>query len=224
MSGILKYEVGTLSADFDGAVEQVLDEAAHLVVGLAQMYVHVDTGSLRDSIRVERGGESLHWRQFSVRAGGYIVNPKTGRLVDYAAVVEERYPYLWPALEEVAPQLTDLVATELLKLPGVEDVSIEGNEAVVYVSADTSRVMSPLRELESVATRTARIIRMMCGSEDLDNAMMKMTKMLMLARYLQFALHAVEIAEGPVGWLYAGASVTWAAMAGNAMYDGQRGF
>ena len=94
---------------------EVLLEQAHLMAGLAQVYAPVDTGSLRDSIRVERGGEGLHWRQVKVRAGGYIVNPKSGRLVNYAAVVEQRQPYMRPAYEEVRPVIAEMIKASVVE-------------------------------------------------------------------------------------------------------------
>jgi HK97 gp10 family phage protein len=104
----------------DFAMEVLLDQA-HLMVGLAQMYVPVDTGSLRDSIRVERGGEGQGWRQVRVRAGGYVTNPKTGRLVNYSNFVEfgtrkmSAQPYLQPAWEEVKPQITEMLKSHVVQ-------------------------------------------------------------------------------------------------------------
>jgi hypothetical protein len=217
---ILKVDVGRLADEYDRVCVEVLEQVAHLVVGYAQIYVHVDTGSLRDSIRVERGGEGLAWRQFRVRAGGYIVNPKTGRLVDYAAIVEAKYPYLQPALEMAAPELVNTLFTELSRLPGVEDVSIEGNEVVVGLRTDTSRVMTPLREMESVASRTARILTRMSGSDSFDAAMAKAQSLLMTLRMIQFSIHAIEVASGPIGWLYAGITAVTAAI---YAYDSMQG-
>jgi HK97 gp10 family phage protein len=94
---------------------EVMMAQAHLIVGLAQIYCPVDTGSLRDSIRVERGGEGLHWRGVKVRAGGYVTNPDTGRTVDYAVYQEEgtRYMmgrhFLSQAVEEVQPTIADMI-------------------------------------------------------------------------------------------------------------------
>jgi len=93
---------------------QVIMEQAHLIVGLAQVYVPVDTGSLRDSIRVERGGEGKHWRQVKVRAGGYVTNPKTGNRVNYALYVETRYPFLQPAVEEVKPTIAGMIESRVV--------------------------------------------------------------------------------------------------------------
>ena len=109
-------DLNTVKADVATLPEKILDYAfevllsqAELIKGLAQIYVPVDTGSLRDSIRVERGGQGLHWRRVRIRAGGYIINPKTGKLVNYARFVEERYPFLRPAVEEVKPTIAEMI-------------------------------------------------------------------------------------------------------------------
>lgn len=94
---------------------EVLMKQAELIKDLAQIYVPVETGALRDSIRVERGGEGKNWRQVRVRAGGYVVNPKTGKLVDYALFQEEgtRYIYgkyfLARAVSEVQPTISEMI-------------------------------------------------------------------------------------------------------------------
>jgi len=51
----------------------------------------------------------MHWRQVRVRAGGYVVNPLTGKLVNYAGHVEQKYPYMRPALEQVRGQATTII-------------------------------------------------------------------------------------------------------------------
>ena len=94
---------------------EVLMEQAELMKGLAQVNVPVDTGSLRDSIRVERGGEGEAWRRVSVRAGGYVVNPKTGRLVNYASVVEAKQPFMRPAFEQVEPTIAEMIEAKVVE-------------------------------------------------------------------------------------------------------------
>ncbi len=93
---------------------EVLLAQAELMKGIAQVYVPMDTGSLRDSIRVERGGESKNWRRVRVRAGGYVTNPKTGRLVDYAAIVEQRYGFMRAAWIEVEPTIADMIKANVV--------------------------------------------------------------------------------------------------------------
>jgi hypothetical protein len=119
--GIYSTEKGTVKADLAVLPDEMLAwsleallKQAELMKGLAQIYVPVDTGSLRDSIRVERGGEGLHWRQVRVRAGGYVTNPKTGNLVNYAAFVEAKYPYMRPAFEEVKGTIADMIRSEIV--------------------------------------------------------------------------------------------------------------
>jgi len=96
------------------AYEELMKQA-ELMKGYAQVYVPVDTGSLRDSIRVERGGEGLHWRQVRVRAGGYVVNPKSRRLVDYALHVELRTPFMRPAFEVVRETIATMIQSEVVQ-------------------------------------------------------------------------------------------------------------
>lgn len=118
MSEVIQLDLskGTIKRDIteipnkllEGAFEAI-NEAADLMVGFAQVYVLVDTGSLRDSIRKERGGQGKHWRVVRVRAGGYITNPKTKKIVDYAVHVERRKPYMKPAWENVRPQVEEII-------------------------------------------------------------------------------------------------------------------
>lgn len=92
------FERGTVKVALAELPEKMLEGAWIEIIqvvtkmkGIWQVTARVDTGSYRDSVRVERGGQGKYWREIRVRAGGYIVNPKTGRLVDYAVFLEERY-------------------------------------------------------------------------------------------------------------------------------------
>jgi len=116
MSLRFDFESGTLKQDLAELPEKMLEGAWEEIVqvvttmkGLAQANVRVDTGSLRDSIRVERGGEGKYWRQIRVRAGGYVINPRTRKIVDYAAIVEVYYPYMAPAWQAVCHDLIALI-------------------------------------------------------------------------------------------------------------------
>ena len=103
--GELDYETERIRIKLQNVIDNVDDEllnallgSAHRMVTTAKSWVRVDTGSLKRSIRVERTGPTYHHHiQVNVRAGGYVVNPKTKRLVDYALYVEAKYPYLEPA-------------------------------------------------------------------------------------------------------------------------------
>lgn len=94
---------------------EVMLKQAELVKGLWQIYIRVETGSARDSIRVERGGEGLHWRQVKVRGGGYIINPKTGRRVDYMAIIEMKYGAGRMAFEEVKPTIAGMIESHVVE-------------------------------------------------------------------------------------------------------------
>jgi len=107
--GVAKRDIAEIPQKLLEGAEEAILEAAHLMSGLAKVHVRVDTGSLRDSIRVERGGKGMHRRSVRVRAGGYIINPVTGRLVDYAVIVEQRYPYMKPAWHEVRSQVEAII-------------------------------------------------------------------------------------------------------------------
>jgi len=119
---IVYNDFGNLKANLARLPEKMLDSAfeelmqqAELMKGLAQVYVLVDTGSLRDSIRVERGGEGEFWRRVRVRAGGYVTNPRTGRLVDYAVYVEQKQPFMSPAWDEVSANIADLIKRRVVE-------------------------------------------------------------------------------------------------------------
>lgn len=107
----------------EGALQAILEQA-ELIKGFAQVNVRVETGSLRDSGRVERGGKGARWAKVSVRFGGYVTNPKTGRLVDYARIIEDHYPYLRPAVDAVRPQTADVIRRYCLQ--HVKEVEAKG--------------------------------------------------------------------------------------------------
>ena len=118
----IKSSLAELPEKMADYAEEILVSQAHLIVGLAQVYCPVDTGSLRDSIRMERGGRGKYWREVRVRAGGYVTNPKTGKIVDYASYQEfgTRYIYgtyfLSRAVEEVAPTIKTLIEQGIVNI------------------------------------------------------------------------------------------------------------
>jgi len=105
----IKQKLATLPENMIEWAEEVLLDRAHYMRDIAQVTVRVETGSLRDSIRVERGGKGQFWREVRVRAGGYVVNPKTGRLVDYAVFVENNYPFMAPAFLQVKDEIAYMI-------------------------------------------------------------------------------------------------------------------
>jgi len=87
-SGSVKQLVGTIEK---AALEQ-LEEAADDMVAYAKILCRTETGSLASTVRKERAGNAI-----KVRAGGYVVNPRTGKLVDYAVFIEEKDHFMQKA-------------------------------------------------------------------------------------------------------------------------------
>lgn len=115
LDGNIQAKIAELPEKMLAYAEEVLSNQCDLIVGLAKIYVPVDTGSLRDSIRKERGGEGKHWREFRVRAGGYITNPRTHRRVDYAVHVHNRMPFLLMAVDDVKPTINDMIKSVVVE-------------------------------------------------------------------------------------------------------------
>ena len=113
--GTIKKALAELPNKMEKAGMEALDEGASFMVTMAKTYVRVDTGTLQKSIRKERGGSGKGWRVVRVRAGGYFVNPKTGRLCDYAHWVEMNYPYMRPAYETVRNYIRNLIRDGVLR-------------------------------------------------------------------------------------------------------------
>jgi len=122
MSLRFDFESGTLKQDLAELPEKMLEGAWEEIVqivtimkGIWQVNAPVLTGSYRDSVRVERGGQGKFWREIRVRAGGYIVNPRTGRLVDYAVYVEQRFHCGRNAWEQVRGDVVNLIKRGVLE-------------------------------------------------------------------------------------------------------------
>ena len=113
-STAVKQDLAELPEQMLDYAFEVIMEQAQLMKGYAQIYVPVDTGSLRDSIRVERGGVGKNWRVVRVRAGGYVTNPKTGKLVNYAGYVEAKQPFMHPAWFHVCPTILDMIRNRVV--------------------------------------------------------------------------------------------------------------
>ena len=92
LSGTVEADLAKLVGEMKDETLAFLLEKAVNMVQVAQSLCPVDTGSLRDSIRVEQ-----HPDKIVVKAGGLVVNPKTGRVVDYATIVENTQPFMMPA-------------------------------------------------------------------------------------------------------------------------------
>lgn len=76
--------------DLDPVSAKAVLKVAGMVRDTARSVVRVDTASLQKSIRTGQIAKPAgHTVSVRVTAGGYIVNPKTGKLVDYAVLVHD---------------------------------------------------------------------------------------------------------------------------------------
>jgi len=115
----LEDKLSNLEEKLGKALTEALEEIAEKIRDDAKGFVPVDTGALRKSIRVEEKG-SL---EVSIIAGGGgVINPRTGREVDYAGYVEfgtsraSPQPYMQPALEKNRDEILRVVKEKVLEV------------------------------------------------------------------------------------------------------------
>lgn len=112
----------TLPNAFEDATIDALQKAAYDGKERAKSLVPVDTGALRRSIRVERLAKEARKIYYTgIRAGGYIRNPRTNKLVDYAGYVEygtsrqRPQPFIRPSSEYAMKRLPNYFWSELYR-------------------------------------------------------------------------------------------------------------
>lgn len=62
---------------------------------------------------------------------------------------------------------------------------------------------SELRKLEISLFRILGYIRRLTGDENLSKAISHIQRLITIVRMLQVAIRALQVASGPIGWLYA---------------------
>ena len=107
---VVKQQIARLPEKLKEAGLEIIEEIADETVFNAKVLVRVDTGSLQKSIRKEKAGDNVR-----VRAGGFVVNPRSGRPVDYAAIIEQRYPFMRPALHRALINASERIKTRVLQ-------------------------------------------------------------------------------------------------------------
>jgi len=115
----LEEKLSNLEEKLSRALNEALEEIAEKILDDAKNFAPVDTGALRKSIRTEKKGKL----QVSVLAGGGgVINPKTGREVDYAGYVEfgtsrmAPQPYMQPAFEKNKDEILQIVKEKVLEV------------------------------------------------------------------------------------------------------------
>ena len=107
--------LGKASETLDPKTIEGLSEVADKIVSDAKTMVPIETGSLQKSICKQHHVSEGNIHNIGVSSGGYVTNPKTGRIVNYAAHVEygtskmAPKPYLRPALEANRQSLTEVL-------------------------------------------------------------------------------------------------------------------
>lgn len=78
-----------------------------------------------------------------------------------------------------------------------------------------------LREIEVSIIRIGSALEKMTGSKEVERAISDLNRLIWTIRSVQIAIHALELAEGPIGWIYFAATLVGT---GAMMYDTIRGF
>jgi hypothetical protein len=85
-------------------------------------------------------------------------------------------------------------------------------------------MQTDIRKLEVSMMRILSYIeRLTPGNTNLANLINFIQHVITTIRTLQMAIHALEIASGPIGWLYAGTSIAAYGFSGYSMYESLRG-
>lgn len=79
----------------------------------------------------------------------------------------------------------------------------EYHEVQFSLALNADVTYGEIRKLEITLIRILGYIQRFSGDERIDKAVMKVEKLIMTIRYAQIAIRAFEIAEGPIGWIYA---------------------
>jgi hypothetical protein len=100
----------------------------------------------------------------------------------------------------------------------------EAKEQVRELDSQIQLTYTQFRMFERILIRTLHLARRAGLSEDMTRGIEVMTRAIWVARMLTISLHALMIAEGPLGWANALLGITTAGvMWGDTMYDAQRG-
>ena len=115
----LEDKLSNLDVKLSNALAEALEEIAEKIRDDAKGFVPVDTGALRKSIRIEKKGKL---KVSIIAGGGGIINPRSGREVDYAGYVEfgtrraSPQPYMQPALEKNKDEILRIVKRKVLEV------------------------------------------------------------------------------------------------------------
>lgn len=125
MGDLVRVLEKTLPHEIDIVKEIAGTKTAEDAKERAKRNVPVDTGALRRSIRLERIRKKGKTVSIGISAGGFVRNPRTGNIVDYAAYVEfgtrfqRPQPFLRPAMQwAMRNRLKRHVWEAMARIPG----------------------------------------------------------------------------------------------------------
>lgn len=92
------------------------------------------------------------------------------------------------------------------------------------LTINTELAYADIRKLEITLIRLGNILRRITGSEEFDQILANIQRIIMIIRTAETAIRAFQMASGPIGWLYAGVGAVTGAisigtMASDLMYD-----
>lgn len=99
------------------------------------------------------------------------------------------------------------------------EAKLEIEELQMKVS-DVKLSYHDIRQVEYSITRIGNALARMTGSPEVQQAIDNLNRLISTIRMAQATLHAFEIAEGPIGWLFFAASAIGTAI---VTYDAMRG-
>jgi len=85
--------------------------------------------------------------------------------------------------------------------------SSTGNTIDFLLSINTEPTYREITKVETSIYRILEGVKRATGSEDLASYVNYTQKVINMTRSALWAIHALEIASGPIGWLYAGTTI-----------------
>ena len=98
------------------------------------------------------------------------------------------------------------------------------NEIQFALTVNTNQLRSDLSKVETSFMRILNLVRQLSGGNpEIAKAVQALQSLINIAQAAQMAMRAVQMAAGPVGWLYAGTSILAAGMTGYASIQATMG-
>jgi hypothetical protein len=177
-----------------------LVDAAEFAVNMAKSLCPVDTGTLQSSIRYEVLPDGV-----VLKAGGSeYINPKTKRPCDYAPYVENRTPFIAPALDAIRDFIRNRLEEKGIEVSEVNEMSTDLTYTAI-VKTDYANM--DIRYLEIALGRFMSIIKRITGKDNLPDGIEVLGRFILIARMATTTAYAFAAVQGPIGWFFAATSL-----------------